>query len=876
MNKTSIIPINISRALFLFMATLICVFMSSCQYFESEQARLQKAKMLYDENKFNESIILAKKILQSDVNNCEARILLGQDQFAKFSLIDAQDSFAKAKNQGCKSLPLFYFSVKTLMYRDKFAEIKTLYADPHFGFAVNEPESIRLEGDLYFLQKNYEKAEELYAKYNDTTHDVAANCLSQIKLSAMKDDYEGVIQKSTSCEKLYSEGQGFDINQSRYLRAIAQVHMKQDSAAETTLNTLLESYSNIKDPNIKIQSLFLLMKLYIAKKEVDNASKMADALLKYIAVPDIYYIKGLKAEHDNKFDIAEQQFLMALKLNPKHASSLLELANINYKEGNIEQAKFYTGKVDALTGNSTFTDRLDEVLAIKYLQAGDLDAIIKNLPNDENSGSAKSKYILALAYAKKGDSVNAWKEFHNVEKKLANTEKTELLKARLYTAFGDLKSAEEIYNKYVKRGSDYASLALSRLYIQERKYENAEPLLTRLLQKPANTYSATLLLVELYSAINQKNKMISLLRKNINSDTNNSIYWILLAKVYFKYAMYQEAIDACDNVLNKDPRNIEGYAIKANAYIRQGKDKQANEVFNDLIKHDANNAYAYFMLAYLANRKSNHEAAITYLNKALEINPQYMNAIYAKIDLLVNNKQASEALAFAKSTASAFKEKQTANILLGVVYEKLGDAKNAYLNYLDALNNGNNDINVAIKMYKMSVSINGEDKAGKEFDKWLDKHQDLQNLNYAANFFMGRHVNSMAEKYYELYITKDHRNPVVYNNLAWLNLERGKNQDALAYANTALALAPDSPAIMDTVGLILLKTRDYDKAGSYLLSAYQKLNTNPGVKYHLALFYYHKNNFEKSRSLLLEIKNVKFAEQADAQKLLVEVNKHNK
>ena len=852
---------------------ILCMFLSSCNYFESEQSKLQKAKKLFEENKFNESIFLAKNILQSNPKNCEARILLGQDQFAKFSLIDAQDSFKKAKEQGCKDGRIFTLWVRALLYMNKIDEAKALFADPYFNASINEPENILLEGDLYFYQKNYEKANEIYAEYYNKTHDKAVNCLLQTKLLAMQNKLQDVVKNSTDCESSFASDRNFPVNESRYLRAIAQVNLKEEPAAVATLNTILEKYSNSSDPNIKIQSSLLLMKLYIAQRDIENAAKMADALLKYIALPDIYHAKGLKAEHDNKLDIAEQQFLLALKLNPRYVPSLLELANIKYKEGNVEQAKYYTGKVDALTGKSTFTDRLDEVMAIKYLQAGDLDAIINTLPNDKNSGSAKSKYILALAYAQKGDQENAWKAFHAVENKIPDAEKRALLKARLYIALGDYNNAEQIYKKYLNNANTEAVLGLSQLYIQEKKYDAAERLLTDSLPKTNDKYRTTLLLVELYSATNQKQKTINLLDQAIKGTSKNQVYKLVLAKVYYKYAMYQDAINLCDTLI--DSGNTDSYIVKASSLIRLGKNNEAKQVFNLLLQKDQNNSYAYTMLSYLAAKESDIDTALMYIDKSLAINPKNINAIYSKIELLVEKRQNNEALEFAKSSANLINDKQKANLLLGFAYSKIGDSKNAYLNYLGALENGNQDVRVALKTYMLSVEINGKGKAINEFDRWLNQNQNLQNLNTIGNFFMGRQEYDLAEKYYEIYITKDQRNPAIYNNLAWLKSEQGKNKEALDYADKALALAPNSPAIMDTMGLVLLRTGDYDKAGSYILSAYQKLNTNPSVKYHLALFYFYKNNLNKSRDLLQEIGSVKFPEQADAQKLLAEINKQN-
>ena len=447
------------------------------------------------------------------------------------------------------------------------------------------------------------------------------------------------------------------------------------------------------------------------------------------------------------------------------------------------------------------------------------------------------------------------------------------MKARLYIALGDAKNAEEIFRKYLNSGNTDAVLGLSQLYIQQHKYDAAEKLLISALSKSNDKYGETLLLVELYSTTNQKQKIFDLLNQAIKSTPKNHIYQILLAKVYYQYKMYQDAIKLCDKLIAYGISD--GYKVKANSLIRLGKNADAKQVLNTLSVKEPNSAYAYIMLSYLAVKEKNHDAAMSYIDKALEVNPRNLNAVYTKLELLLNNKQNDEALKFAKSAATLFSDKQTNNLLLGFVYSRLGDTKNAYLNYLNAQDHGNLDVRLAVKTYKLSVEINGKEQASKEFDQWLEKNQNAENVFYAANYFLDQNEYKMAEKYYEVYLTKNQNNPTVYNNLAWLKLEQGKNTDALNYANKAFELAPSSPAVMDTLGLVLLKTGEYDKAGSYLLSAYQQLNDNPSVKYHLALFYYHKNNFDKSRSILQGIEHVKFAEQADAQKLLAEVNKHN-
>ncbi|MEJ2441208.1 MAG: hypothetical protein P8Z72_16315 [Gammaproteobacteria bacterium] len=113
--------------------------MTSCNYFESEQARLKKYGTLYKVNKFYQFIICTKNILQSDGNSCEARVLLGKAQFAKFSLLDAEDSFQKAEKQGCKDPQIFLYLVRMRLYRGQLAQVDALYKNPKFLHARQLP-----------------------------------------------------------------------------------------------------------------------------------------------------------------------------------------------------------------------------------------------------------------------------------------------------------------------------------------------------------------------------------------------------------------------------------------------------------------------------------------------------------------------------------------------------------------------------------------------------------------------------------------------------------------------------------------------------------------------------------------------------------------
>lgn len=116
---------------------------------------------------------------------------------------------------------------------------------------------------------------------------------------------------------------------------------------------------------------------------------------------------------------------------------------------------------------------------------------------------------------------------------------------------------------------------------------------------------------------------------------------------------------------------------------------------------------------------------------------------------------------------------------------------------------------------------------------------------------------------------------LAYNNLAWLAVERKEQHDkALEWANKAVALLPSEPAVQDTLGWVLYKRGETDKA----LDVLQKLVDGPGKKfaeahYHLGLVYADKGRKKEAGAALrkaLEV-NPKFAQASEVKAQLAKL-----
>jgi putative PEP-CTERM system TPR-repeat lipoprotein len=92
--------------------------------------------------------------------------------------------------------------------------------------------------------------------------------------------------------------------------------------------------------------------------------------------------------------------------------------------------------------------------------------------------------------------------------------------------------------------------------------------------------------------------------------------------------------------------------------------------------------------------------------------------------------------------------------------------------------------------------------------KWLKDHPKGDGFRlYLAEAAMARRDYATATQHYRKVLDTQPNNAVVLNNLAWTSAQL-KDPKAIEHAEQANKLAPDQPAIMDTLGTLLLAKGD--------------------------------------------------------------------
>ena len=138
-----------------------------------------------------------------------------------------------------------------------------------------------------------------------------------------------------------------------------------------------------------------------------------------------------------------------------------------------------------------------------------------------------------------------------------------------------------------------------------------------------------------------------------------------LAACYTGIGNTEMAMQMINAGLEKDPSNGQLILEKVNAYLKEGKGAEAIEDLDKLKELDPNNASLYFVLGtiYGDEEKEVYDAdkAVENYTRAIEINPDYFDAIYnlGALYITMSNKlkaQANEITGFSKAEIAQYDE----------------------------------------------------------------------------------------------------------------------------------------------------------------------------------------------------------------------------
>lgn len=187
------------------------------------------------------------------------------------------------------------------------------------------------------------------------------------------------------------------------------------------------------------------------------------------------------------------------------------------------------------------------------------------------------------------------------------------------------------FNERIKKNPNDPEVYHERaLYYFEQKndIEQAFADMRRVFTIDTTTSKYFVTLADLYLAKGMSGNVKASLNKAIETDPKNIIAYTKLAELNLYIKDYNACLKAADDVLKIDIYNPRAYFIKGMAFKELGDTAKAVSSFQTVVEQDPEYYNAYIQLGLLYSAIKN-PLALDYLNNALNLQPQSIEAYYA-------------------------------------------------------------------------------------------------------------------------------------------------------------------------------------------------------------------------------------------------------
>jgi tetratricopeptide (TPR) repeat protein len=380
------------------------------------------------------------------------------------------------------------------------------------------------------------------------------------------------------------------------------------------------------------------------------------------------------------------------------------------------------------------------------------------------------------------------------------------------------RDAIAIFQDYARRRPDQASIhfRLAQLHIRLGEIEQAKNQLATLLEISPNSPAAVLLLSEL----------------QINSREA------------------AKAIEPLEDLARRQPGPL-AVELLGKAYMQEKKYAQATSAFARLIDLIPKEARAHHLLGASLAAEGKARESIPHLEKALELNPSYVEPLALLASIEARQQRLGSALKRVQDQIARIEVTGQHQYLLGQLYaasNQMDFAEAAYEKAVELDPNFNAAYGQLAQIY---VQTNRTEEALAQLDRGLahnPKNVPVMMLKGMLQHQKGAVAD--AELTYEGLLGVNPNFAPAANNLAYILQEKGDLERALQLAEVARKEAPDNPDIADTLGWILYQRGTLDRALGLLKEAAAGRPQNAEILFHLGLAHHKLGEFDDTARVL--------------------------
>lgn len=872
------------------LSALLLASLGACQRASTSPALFADAQQYRQKKQPKAAIIQLKNLLQQDPNHADARLSLGQLYLEMGDAVSAEKELRRAQALGTRSPDLWASLGQALLMQGQFQKLlDTLSAAP--GIADQEA-LIALRANAYLGLAQLGKAQVLFERLRATRPQSAEALLGLAKIAAASHQADSA---SALVEQILKANPA-DIDALRFSADLMRNRGEDDEARQIYRRILTlqpdDARSHVDVANLAIQTGQLKqahIALAAARNSAPNGVMVAQtqALLDFREgklkpaleglqrilrdVPD--YMPALLLSGAVELSIgsnqqAAQHLERYLAANPFHPYASKMLAVIALKDNKPEVANkllaplLETDKNDsellALRGETAMRTKQFNVAAdyfkmasvltpengalhtaiafARQAQGNDIQMIAElEMASSLEKNDITAGTLLVMTYLHNKDGERALATLQKMELAQPNNPAVRNLKGGVLIARHDFPAARAAFSQALVLAPNYVPAIenLAQLDVLDKKPEQAHLRFTEALLKDKNNLGLMIALAKFSS--NQGNNLdaihwLEIARKAYPNELQPAM---LLADSFQTIGEAPKALLLAQQIQSLNPGNPAALEMLARLQASNGNYDSALDTYRQLAALRPDSANVQLAIAHAKKGLKDIAGAIAAAEQALHLQPDLMEANVLSVNLLVENKNYSEAIDIARATQARHAHMPVGFLLEGDVLmaqNKTVEAANAYERAFAIRKAGD----ILIKIHKALAMSGKTAQAETRLNRWLLDHQDdLLVRFYLASDKTRNNNPAQAATQYEAILRIEPNNVMALNDLAWAyhQLHDGR---ALAYAERAYSLAAQQPAVLDTLGWIVAQQNDITRALPLLTKAAALAPNIAEIQYHLA------------------------------------------
>jgi putative PEP-CTERM system TPR-repeat lipoprotein len=501
-----------------------------------------------------------------------------------------------------------------------------------------------------------------------------------------------------------------------------------------------------------------------------------------------------------------------------------------------------TAKAEALFERAVKKDPTDNrsrtALALTDVQKGRTEQGLDELAEIAAKDSGTTADIALIAtQIRRRDLDGALKAIDALEKKPGNQATASTLRGRILIARGDRAGAAKQFERALAADRDHfpAIAGLASLDLGANQSDAAAKRVQDLLTRQPQNEQALLTLAYLKLRANAPHdEVTALINTAIKNNGNSQAARLALIEHHVRRKDYKAALEAAQAGVAAMPENFTLLEALGRVYLATNDQNQAIATFNKMVALQPKAPQPLLRLADAQIAIKANDAAIQSLQRALALQPDLLAAQRGLIALELAAKRPKEAIAVAREVQKQRADNAIGHALEGDIEAYQRNWPAAIAAYRAGITKQGGDF-LAPKVHAAMVAAGGSRAAADQWAaEWIRSHpKDTHFLGYLGESALAQRDWAQAEARYQAVLKLQPDNVAALNNLAWASLQQDK-PTALAFAQKANTLAPEQPALMDTLALALAKDKQYDKAVELQKKAVGMQPQNHGLRLTLA------------------------------------------